>query len=118
MAAYQRGQVAEQSALDYLLQHGLALLERNYRTRCGEIDLILQLNDLIIFVEVRYRSRSDYGNAAESITATKQQRLRNAAAQYLQARPKLQQHPCRFDAILVSGLAPNFAIEWLQNAFE
>lgn len=117
-AAYQRGQAAEQSALDHLRRQGLTLLERNYRTHTGEIDLILQATSLIVFVEVRYRSRIDYGNAAESITATKQQRLRNAAAQYLQANPGLQQHPCRFDAILVSGMEPDFKIEWLQDAFQ
>lgn len=117
-AAYQRGQAAEKSALDHLRQQGLTLLDRNYRTRTGEIDLILQATNLIVFVEVRYRSRNDYGNAAESITATKKQRLRNAAAQYLQANPGLQHHPCRFDAILVSGTEPDFRIEWLQDAFQ
>ncbi|MET0217063.1 MAG: YraN family protein [Burkholderiales bacterium] len=108
-----RGQAAEALAADYLRQHGLSILERNFRCRFGEIDLIARDGDAVVFVEVRMRGRSDFGGAAESITAAKRERLRKAAGLYLSQQRTTPR--CRFDAVLVSGA--DGRIEWIRDAF-
>ena len=108
-----RGRRAEELAAAYLQQKGLALVERNYRCRYGEIDLIARDGATLVFVEVRMRSADRYGGAAGSITAAKRARLLRAARHYLaRVRPA---PACRFDALLVSG--DHASIEWLPNAF-
>ncbi len=106
------GAEAERRAADYLIRHGLKLVERNFRCRGGEIDLILRDSDVLVFVEVRARAASRFGGAAESITAGKQARIVLAARHYL-ARHGLDV-PCRFDALLLDG----DKMAWIRNAFE
>ena len=108
-----RGQAAEALAADYLRCHGLSILERNFRCRFGEIDLIAQDGETVVFVEVRMRGRSNFGGAAESITARKRERLRKTARFYLAGLRTLPR--CRFDALLVSGTGSN--IDWIRDAF-
>ncbi len=110
------GEQAEQTAAHYLQQQGLRLLHRNYRCRFGEIDLILQDGDTRVFVEVRLRSRSDFGGAAASIDARKQEKLIHAAQHYLAGVSPLP--PCRFDAVLLASADGAQGIEWLKNAFQ
>ena len=107
------GAQAEQLAAQHLQRHGLALVQANYRCRFGEIDLILRDKENLVFAEVRQRSRGDYGGAAASIDARKQQRLILTAQHYLASLPRIP--PCRFDAVLLDA-AGN--IEWIKNAFE
>jgi len=108
------GQAAEQRALDYLKQQGLKLITSNYQTRFGEIDLILRDGDVLVFTEVRMRSRNDFGGARASITTAKQTKLIKTAQQYLMqfTRPPA----CRFDAVLL-GAANSDTIEWIRDAF-
>ena len=108
-----RGQAAERVAERFLAQHGVVTIARNWRTRRGEIDLIARDGDTLVFVEVRLRTRSDYGGAGASITAAKQQRLVAAASQYL-ATLHGSLPACRFDAMLLDALDPPRS-EWLQN---
>ena len=108
------GAQAEQQAAQYLLQHGLSLLHKNYRCRYGEIDLIMRDAETLVFVEVRLRSRSDFGGAAASIDSTKQARLFRTAQHYLSAQRHIP--PCRFDAVLLHSIA-GADIEWVKNAF-
>ncbi len=118
-----RGDAAEALALAYLLEAGLRLLERNYRTPGrggGEIDLIMRDKDgTLVFVEVRQRSSQSHGGASASISASKQRRIIFAARYYLMrlASPP----PCRFDVVLVQG-GPDAvvaaSIEWLRSAFD
>ncbi|ASP40435.1 YraN family protein [Bacterioplanes sanyensis] len=109
-----KGQAIERQAERFLRQQGLKPVTRNYQIRGGEIDLIMLHGEVLVFIEVRYRKHSDYGSGAESVTASKQQRLRRTAEHYL-----LQNHPstpdCRFDVVSASGDPIEF--EWLQNAF-
>jgi len=115
MSSTEKGSAAEQRAAAFLQQQKLTLLERNYRCRFGEIDLIMRENDTLVFVEVRMRSSERFGGAAASITATKQTRLIRAARHYL-----ARQHddlPCRFDAVLIFSEREN-DIEWIKNAFD
>lgn len=107
-----RGAAAEALAADYLQARGLTLVERNYRCRGGEIDLIVKDGDTVVFVEVRLRRNDKFGGAAASIGASKRARLKYAARHYL---AHLGREPnCRFDAILLTGLEAS-RIEWLVN---
>ena len=108
------GVLAEQLAAQYLQQHGLKLLQANYRCRFGEIDLILQDGDTHVFAEVRLRSGSAFGGAAASIDARKQAKLVRTAQHYLSGFQRIP--PCRFDAILLQSTDIN-QIEWIKNAF-
>lgn len=94
-------------------QHGLKLITRNYRCRFGEIDLLLQDKETLVFVEVRLRSSKDFGGAAASIDARKQTKLIRTAQHYLATLSHIP--PCRFDAVLLSSPGN---LEWVKNAFE
>lgn len=109
------GAAAEKQAERFLKKQGLRIIARNYKTPGrggGEIDLIAQDGDTLVFVEVRQRSRQDYGGAAASVGRTKQKHLRFAAQRYLQSLSTLP--PCRFDVLAVDGEQ----IEWLRAAFD
>ncbi|MBX9906159.1 MAG: YraN family protein [Burkholderiales bacterium] len=108
------GEQAEALAADFLRGQGLRIVARNYRSRYGEIDLIVREGATVVFVEVRSRSSETYGGAAASITAAKREKLIKTAHHYLAGVSPLP--PCRFDAVLVSGEPPR--IEWIRNAIE
>lgn len=108
-----RGREAEALAAQYLECYGVRVIKRNFRIRGGEIDLICRDGKVLVFVEVRLRTRSDFGGAAASITASKQRRIILAAQHYLLGKPECD---CRFDCILLDGLNTN-QIEWIKNAF-
>ena len=107
------GTRAETLAADYLQARGMRLLERNYRCRLGEIDLILADGSALVFVEVRLRRNPGYGGAAASITAAKRPRILRAARHYLAGKPEPL---CRFDVVLLDSLTPD-RIEWIKDAF-
>ena len=119
---YLSGPEAEELACQYSLDQSLALLGRNFRTRRGEIDLIMKDNGHIVFVEVRFRRSDAFGSAAESITQAKCRRLGAAALVYLQHQGYNSNTPARFDAVVISPKKPltpgkhtDYAIEWIQN---
>jgi len=107
-----RGLEAEELAFDYLRRHGLTEVERNYRCRFGEIDLIMRDGHTLVFVEVRMRTSSAFGGASQSIDASKQRKLLSAARHYIGALGKIPD--CRFDAVLLNG---DSQIDWIRNAF-
>lgn len=104
-----QGRQWEQAALLYLKRRGLRRVEENFRCKGGEIDLIMQDGDTLVFVEVRQRADMEHGGAAASITPAKQRRMKIAAQVFLLRYRKLP--PCRFDVIAIDG----DAIEWLKN---
>lgn len=108
------GRAAEQRALDYLTARGLRLRARNYRCRWGEIDLVMEAGDQVVFVEVRYRRHAGYGGPAGSVDRRKRRRLVRTASDYL-ARQRLSDRPARFDVIAVDGAG---AVDWVTGAFE
>ena len=115
----ERGRRAEQLACAFLQRRGLELLERNFRRRLGEIDLVLRDGGTLVIVEVRTRSRQDYGGAAASIDGWKRRRLVRAAQQLLQQRRELAQMPSRFDVVIVHEIeGPEPRMEWIRHAFE
>ena len=107
------GTAAEGMAQKYLEERGLALVERNFRCRVGEIDLIMSDGADLVFVEVRLRGNTAFVSAGESISHRKQARIVAAANQYLAGK---REQLCRFDCILLDKLEPD-AIEWLKDAF-
>jgi len=107
-----RGEQAEMLAADFLVSRGLAVVARNYRCRGGEIDIIAQDGETLVFVEVRLRRDASFGGAAASITGGKRQRLAIAARHYL---GRLGREPfCRFDAVLFESL-DHREPTWLRN---
>ena len=114
-ASRERGAHAEEHACRFLRRHGLRLLERNYRCRRGEIDLVMQDAGNLVFVEVRYRRQSRYGSGLESVDLNKQRRISLCAARYLQQHPRHADRPARFDVVAVM---PDGGIEWIRNAFD
>jgi putative endonuclease len=117
----QRGDAAEQLARAHLEARGLRWVAGNFRTPGrggGEIDLIMREPDgTLVFVEVRQRSRRDFGGAGASVGSAKQRRIVFAARHYLMRLPQVP--PCRFDVVLIDGAGPGEAtIAWLRAAFD
>lgn len=106
------GARAEDLCAKLLQGAGLRVLARNWRCRHGEIDLIAEEGETLVFAEVRMRSSADFGGAAESITAAKRQRLLAAARLYLSRR---REAPARFDVFLIDGATAR--VQWIRDAF-
>jgi putative endonuclease len=105
------GDAGEAVAAALLERHGLRIVERNYRVKGGEIDLVARDGASVVFVEVRRRAGGQaYGGAAASVTRSKQRRLIFAARHWLQAHGDA---PCRFDVVLIDG----DHVEWIRAAF-
>lgn len=110
------GANAERIAREYLQQQGLQFITNNYQCRLGEIDLIMQDDTHLIFVEVRFRSDTNHEQAAQSITLKKQRRLTKTALAYLQGPGRVFHHKfCRFDVVLINIF---HKIDWIKNAFQ
>ncbi|CAN5213067.1 YraN family protein [soil metagenome] len=106
------GNAGEDEALAHLVQKGLSLIERNFRCKGGEIDLVMREGVTLVFVEVRKRADMRHGGAAASVTIAKQRRLIIAANTYLtryKAPPA-----CRFDVVAIDG----DQLSWLKNAIQ
>ena len=107
------GAAAEDDALRFLHGEGLRLRARNFRIRRGEIDLIMEDEGEIVFVEVRARTPSRFGDGIDSITGAKRRRLIAAAKAWLQRQPN--EPMARFDVV---AIAPdNHQVEWIRDAF-
>jgi len=95
------GELGENLACDELRRRGYAILERRYRTRFGEIDIVARHGDVLVFVEVKARVGMAFGTGAEAVTAFKQRRVAQMAADFL-ARRRLHDRPCRFDVVSIA----------------
>lgn len=111
----QIGFAAESEARQYLVKQGLRWITSNYRSRWGEVDLIMWHGDYLVFVEVRARVSSEYGGALESITYHKKQKIIKTATHYLMIKCLMEKHPLRFDVICVQGKSAEML--WVKNAF-
>lgn len=105
------GQASEQAAITYLQQQGLRLIAKNVRFIFGEIDIIMKEGTVWVFVEVKYRSKVQFGGAINALSHRQQNRIKRAASHYLQL--KQIDAICRFDFIAID---PN-NIEWIRDAF-
>lgn len=108
------GNQAEKVALSYLEQQGLTLIKKNYQTRFGEIELIMQDGKSIVFAEVRLRKNNIFGGGSESITQAKQRKIVKVPQQFLQHHCN---QACRFDAIAMDKEEIQH-IQWIKHAFE
>ncbi|HET7271525.1 MAG TPA: YraN family protein [Rubrobacter sp.] len=116
MKAKSSGTWGEDLALRYLTRRGYDLIERNYRTRYGEIDLILRKDDTLVFVEVKLRRGTGFGDPLEAVTPQKQATLRSLAEQYLS-----DQDPAfdtlRFDVVGILADKDKLRIHHVEDAF-
>ncbi|RME34939.1 MAG: YraN family protein [Gammaproteobacteria bacterium] len=103
--------------MEYLTGRGLKPRERNVRGRGGEIDLVMQDGETVVFVEVRYRHSERFGGALRSVDGAKQRRLLRTAEAYLQQHWR-SPPPCRIDVLAVGGSPEAPVIEWIRNAIE
>lgn len=115
------GQRAEQDALNFLRQQGLTLVTRNYQCRLGEIDLVMKDRQVLIFIEVRYRKSAQFGSSAETVNASKQQKLIRTAEYFLLHEITGETPACRFDVVAIcpSDTGQNsLQFDWIKHAFE
>jgi len=114
------GALGERLASEHLEGQGYRILERNFRCRMGEIDLIARRGSELVFAEVKLRKDASHGEAREFVTAAKQRKLLLTAEYYLSARPWAQDLQARFDVIEVyapQGTEENCSVFQLENAF-
>lgn len=104
-------------ARQHLEDRGLRHVESNYHCRRGELDLIMQDEDDLVFVEVRYRRDPGYGTGAESVDRKKRARLIATASHWLSTHPGLDDNPCRFDVVSMSGTPSHPKVDWIRDAF-
>ncbi len=110
------GAWGEDLALRYLIQNGYTLIERNYRIRRGEIDLIMRKDEALVFVEVKLRRGTGYGDPLEAVTPRKQDTLRFVAEHYIYARePHFD--TLRFDVIGILADRPDVRVHHVEDAF-
>jgi putative endonuclease len=112
-----RGREAEERACRHLTAAGLRLLERNFNSRRGEIDLVMREGATLVFVEVRYRRSNRFGSGAESVDRRKMSRILAAARHYLQLHPGAADRPCRFDVVAIGPGDGSGGIDWIRDAF-
>lgn len=111
------GAAAEAAGCRFLEARGLRLVERNFRCRSGEIDLVMRDGPDLVMVEVRYRARTDPVHPAQTITPAKRRRLLRAAAFYLQRLRWDGDRGVRFDVLSISGPLTSPSCEWIRSAF-
>ena len=116
MDAGQLGHTGEAIAAKYYLERGFTLLAHNYQTRQGELDIVLQKQDLVVICEVKTRAGAQLGTPAEAVTLAKQKRLILAAKQYLQQYGLLE-HFIRFDVAEVTPQGDTWLVHCIPNAF-
>ena len=117
MARQQLGILGEKLAVEELERRGYAITARRYRTPCGEIDIVAEDGETLVFVEVKARETAEFGTAAEAVTPWKQRRLVRMARDYL-TRERVADRPCRFDVVAIMFDGPAPAVELFQNAFD
>ncbi len=111
------GRLGEELAVRYLLGLGWRVLARNFRTRGGELDIVAEEAETLVFVEVKTRATTRRGLPGEAVTSVKAQRLVRAAAAYL-THVGAWNRPCRFDLVAVVGSQPPFAIDHLRHILD
>jgi|SRR5580704_8009331 putative endonuclease len=111
------GKEVELKALKFLQAKGLCLIVQNYTCKMGEVDLIMQDKEDIVFVEVRSRNRLDYGSASDTINHTKQRKIVKTATLFLQKNGWLYKVYSRFDVVVLQFIDNEWQLEWIKNAF-
>jgi len=113
----QFGRTSEAVAARFLKKRRYKILETNFRTRLGEVDIIAKDGDTIAFIEVKARTSDHFGNPKGAVTLQKQRKISMAALQYLKATDQ-SDAKARFDVVSISSRSDPPAIEIIKNAFE
>ncbi len=113
-----KGKQYEDQAREYLVQRGLTLVNQNYHCRFGEIDLIMLQQEVLCFIEVKFRANMGFGGAASAVPLQKQKKIVKTALFFIAQNTRLAQHAMRFDAFLIQRRASNqnHNVNWIQNA--
>lgn len=111
------GLAAEDAALAFLQERGLALLARNARYPFGEVDLVMRDGAAVVFVEVRYRRSAAFGGAATSVDAAKRRKIAKASQAWLGSHRAFANASCRFDVVAVTPSATGLCCDWIASAF-
>ena len=118
-ASSKLGRQGEKAAIKFLKKNGYRIIEKNFHTKAGEIDIIAEQEKVLVFVEVKTRSGSRWGHPVEALTAHKQKKIASIASSFL-AKHKIQDRECRFDVVSILGdpeFPKNWEIELIQDAF-
>lgn len=105
----------EKVAAEYLEQKGYKILQKNYRNRYGEIDVIAQKDAVLVFIEIKFRSSDSYRDPLEAVDQRKQKRISQTALFYYAAHGYSENASCRFDVI---GIYEDGTVKHIENAFE
>ncbi|MBI1818996.1 MAG: YraN family protein [Nitrospirae bacterium] len=116
MKSLEYGREAETYAASYLKQKGYKIVEKNYKTRFGEIDLIATDRNTLVFLEIKARQNDHFGGPAGAVTRTKRQKIVKMAKFYLMS--KKIERDIRFDVLLIVGALESPSVELIQNAFD
>ena len=112
-----RGAAAEDRGAEYLTARGITILARNLRCRAGELDIVGLENSVLVVVEVRQRSRLDFGGASASVTAMKQHRIVRATRYFMLRDWRWRRFAIRFDVLALQGPPGAQQITWIKDAF-
>ncbi len=118
-ASSKLGREGEKAAIKFLKKSGYRIIEKNFRTKAGEIDVIAEQDKILVFVEVKTSSGSLLGHPAEALTPHKQKKIASIASSFL-AKHKIQDRECRFDVVSILGdpeTPKSWEIELIQDAF-
>ena len=110
------GKRGEDLACEELQRRGYVILDRRFRTRCGELDVVAREGNVVVFVEVKARTDGNFGDPFESITWQKRRRLSQMAASYL-FQKQLGDVPCRFDVVAIVECEKGTTVELMRDAF-
>jgi putative endonuclease len=116
-ARLKTGKKGEELAADYLTKAGYRIVERNYRCVFGEIDIVAEEGDTLVFVEVKSRHSSSYGEPQLAVDYRKQRKISTVALNYIEEKHK-QGRNARFDVVSVKLSSSGHAIDLIKNAFE
>lgn len=108
------GAIYEQKAVSFLEKKGYDILERNFYSKYGEIDIIARDREYLVFLEVKFRKNAYPGAALEAVTPVKQKRMVQTAIYYIYSNKKFDNLPCRFDVLAFEG----DKIFYIENAFD
>lgn len=108
------GGIAEELAVQYLTSNGLIIIERNYRNRFGEIDIIARDGPYLVFIEVKYRKTASAGHPEEAVNYHKMNKICRVSDHYRLCKGFAYETPCRYDVIAIEGEH----INWYKNAFD
>lgn len=111
------GREGEEAAARLVASLGMTVIERNYRCRLGEVDLICRQGDTVVFVEVKTRGEGSLAAGTDAVHGRKRSRIVKAAAEYLSAN-NLWDRPCRFDVVSVVNRGGSLEASHIPDAFE